>query len=374
MRTHTSPVQIRHMLANKPPIRVIAPGRTYRSDSDMTHTPMFHQVEGLVIDETTHMGHLKGCLRDFVEAFFQVDDVPMRFRPSYFPFTAPSMEVDIGCSFEGGQLKIGGGHGWLEILGSGMVHPRVLKNGGIDPDKYQGFAFRHGHRSRGDAEIRHSRSQEFLRRRPPVAAPLWFRRSRHADALWWVGPMKITFDWLKRHLETDASVDDIADALNRIGLEVDHVADRARELEPFIVGYVVEAKQHPNADKLRVCLVDNGTETVQVVCGAPNARTGMKGVFAASGLTIPGTGMKLKPSEIRGEPSNGMLCSEREMGLPTSMTVLSSWLTMRSWARRLPPIWAWTMRCWISPSRRIAATAWVCGVLRVIWRRPVWAA
>ena len=141
LRTHTSPVQIRHMLDSKPPLRVIVPGRTYRSDSDMTHTPMFHQVEGLVVDETTHMGHLKGCLRDFVEAYFQVDNVPMRFRPSYFPFTSPSMEVDIGCSFEGGQLKIGAGHTWLEILGSGMVHPQVLKNGGIDPDRYQGFAF-----------------------------------------------------------------------------------------------------------------------------------------------------------------------------------------------------------------------------------------
>ncbi|MBC6441222.1 MAG: phenylalanine--tRNA ligase subunit alpha [Rhodospirillales bacterium] len=141
LRTHTSPVQIRHMLDSEPPLRIIAPGRTYRSDSDMTHTPMFHQVEGLVIDETTHLGHLKGCLRDFVEAFFQVDNVPMRFRPSYFPFTSPSMEVDIGCSFEGGELKIGAGDEWLEILGSGMVHPNVLRNGGIDPDRYQGFAF-----------------------------------------------------------------------------------------------------------------------------------------------------------------------------------------------------------------------------------------
>ncbi|MBN34804.1 MAG: phenylalanine--tRNA ligase subunit alpha [Rhodospirillaceae bacterium] len=141
LRTHTSPVQIRHMMKSEPPIRIIAPGRTYRSDSDMTHTPMFHQVEGLVIDETAHLGHLKGCLRDFVEAFFQVDNVPMRFRPSYFPFTAPSMEVDIGCSFEGGELKIGAGDDWLEILGSGMVHPNVLRNGGIDPDRYQGFAF-----------------------------------------------------------------------------------------------------------------------------------------------------------------------------------------------------------------------------------------
>ena len=129
------------MMKSEPPIRIIAPGRTYRSDSDMTHTPMFHQVEGLVIDETAHLGHLKGCLRDFVEAFFQVDNVPMRFRPSYFPFTAPSMEVDIGCSFEGGELKIGAGDDWLEILGSGMVHPNVLRNGGIDPDRYQGFAF-----------------------------------------------------------------------------------------------------------------------------------------------------------------------------------------------------------------------------------------
>ena len=141
LRTHTSPVQIRTMLSGKPPIRVLVPGRTYRCDSDMTHTPMFHQVEGLVIDETTHMGHLKGCLIEFVRAFFEVDDVPVRFRPSFFPFTEPSAEVDIGCSREGGELKIGPGAGWLEILGCGMVHPNVLKNCGIDPDRYQGFAF-----------------------------------------------------------------------------------------------------------------------------------------------------------------------------------------------------------------------------------------
>ena len=141
LRTHTSPVQIRHMLAHRPPMRVVAPGRTYRSDSDMTHTPMFHQLEGLAVDRALHMGHLKGCLRDFVAAFFQRDDVPMRFRPSYFPFTTPSMEVDIGCSFEGGVLRIGEGRGWMEILGSGMIHPTVMKNGGLDPDRCQGFAF-----------------------------------------------------------------------------------------------------------------------------------------------------------------------------------------------------------------------------------------
>jgi phenylalanyl-tRNA synthetase alpha chain len=141
LRTHTSPVQIRTMMAAKPPLRIIAPGRTYRCDSDQTHTPMFHQVEGLAISEDIHFGHLKGCLIDFCRAFFEVDDVPLRFRPSFFPFTEPSAEVDIGCSREGGELRIGGGGDWLEVLGCGMVHPNVLRNCQIDPDRYQGFAF-----------------------------------------------------------------------------------------------------------------------------------------------------------------------------------------------------------------------------------------
>jgi phenylalanyl-tRNA synthetase alpha chain len=141
LRTHTSPVQIRTMQAEKPPLRIIAPGRTFRCDSDMTHTPMFHQVEGLVVDKTTHMGHLKGCLIEFCRAFFEVPDVPVRFRPSHFPFTEPSAEVDIGCSRAGGELKIGAGGDWLEILGCGMVHPKVLEAGNIDPAEYQGFAF-----------------------------------------------------------------------------------------------------------------------------------------------------------------------------------------------------------------------------------------
>ncbi len=141
LRTHTSPVQVRTMRSVAPPIRIIVPGRTFRSDHDATHSPMFHQVEGLVIDEATHMGHLKGCLIEFCRAFFDIDDLPVRFRPSYFPFTEPSAEVDIGCSRDGGGLKIGAGGGWLEILGSGMVHPKVLANCGIDPARYQGFAF-----------------------------------------------------------------------------------------------------------------------------------------------------------------------------------------------------------------------------------------
>lgn len=141
LRTQTSPVQIRTMISQKPPIRIIAPGRTYRSDYDMTHTPMFHQVEGLVIDKATHMGHLKGCLIEFCKTFFDVDELPARFRPSFFPFTEPSAEMDIGCTRKGGGLKIGAGDDWLEILGCGMVHPKVLQNCGIDPDEYQGFAF-----------------------------------------------------------------------------------------------------------------------------------------------------------------------------------------------------------------------------------------
>lgn len=141
LRTHTSTVQIRHMLANKPPCKIICMGRVYRSDWDMTHTPVFHQMEGLVIDKATHMGHLKGCLMDFVRAYFEIDDLPVRFRPSFFPFTEPSAEMDIGCSRKDGGLKIGAGDSWLEILGCGMVHPNVLKNCGLDPEEYQGFAF-----------------------------------------------------------------------------------------------------------------------------------------------------------------------------------------------------------------------------------------
>ena len=141
LRTHTSPVQIRTMQKIKPPLRVIVPGRTYRSDHDSTHSPMFHQCEGLVIGDNLNMSHLKGCLIEFCRVFFGVDDLPVRFRPSYFPFTEPSAEVDIGCSKKNGELKIGSGDEWLEILGSGMVNPRVLENCGIDPKEHQGFAF-----------------------------------------------------------------------------------------------------------------------------------------------------------------------------------------------------------------------------------------
>ena len=146
LRTHTSPVQVRTMQNGQtdnsgPPFRFIAPGRTYRCDSDQTHTPMFHQVEGLVVDETTHMGHLKYTLEAFLAAFFEVSDISIRFRPSYFPFTEPSMEIDMPCRRDGDRLIVGEGDDWMEIGGSGMVNPHVLRHAGIDADKYQGFAF-----------------------------------------------------------------------------------------------------------------------------------------------------------------------------------------------------------------------------------------
>jgi phenylalanyl-tRNA synthetase alpha chain len=141
LRTHTSPVQVRTMLDSKPPIRIIVPGRTYRSDYDSTHTPMFHQVEGLLIDESSNMAHLKGCLIDFLRDFFEIKDLKYRFRPSYFPFTEPSAEMDIAFIKKDNVIKIGEGDEWLEVLGCGMVNPKVLQNCNIDPTKYQGFAF-----------------------------------------------------------------------------------------------------------------------------------------------------------------------------------------------------------------------------------------
>ena len=141
LRTHTSPVQIRTMMGQEPPIRIIAPGRVYRSDSDATHTPMFHQIEGLVIDKGIHLGHLKWTLETFLKAFFERDDVVLRLRPSYFPFTEPSVEVDVGYSVVKGKRVIGGSEGWMEVLGSGMVHRKVIENCGLDPNVWQGFAF-----------------------------------------------------------------------------------------------------------------------------------------------------------------------------------------------------------------------------------------
>ena len=316
LRTHTSPVQIRTMQAKKPPIRVIIPGRTYRSDSDQTHTPMFHQVEGLVIDEDSHLGHLNWMLEEFCKAFFEVDQVQMRFRPSYFPFTEPSIEVDIRCKRDKGEVRFGEGDDWLEILGCGMVHPNVMRNCGLDPDEYQGFAWGMGIdriamlkygmpdlRAFFDADVRWLNHYGFRPLDIPTLAG-------------GVSCVKFTLAWLKEHLDTDEPLTAIVDRLTMIGLEVEHVDDRGKALAPFTIARVVSAEQHPNADRLRVCMVDTGAgDPVQVVCGAPNARTGMTGVFVPPGAFIPGKSMTLGIGKIRGVESRGMLVSECELQL-----------------------------------------------------------
>ena len=182
LRTHTSPVQVRTMLSQKPPIRVICPGRTYRTDFDQTHTPMFHQVEGLVIDQSATLANLKWVLEEFCKAFFEVPKVGMRFRPSFFPFTSPSMEVDIQCRRSGGEIRFGEGEDWLEILGCGMVHENVLTNCGIDPGGLSGLRLGHGDRPRGDAEVRHAGPARPVRRRSALDQPLRLQAARHADA------------------------------------------------------------------------------------------------------------------------------------------------------------------------------------------------
>ncbi len=182
LRTHTSPVQIRTMMSQKPPIRVIIPGRTYRCDSDQTHTPMFHQVEGLVIDKGAHLGHLKWILEEFCKAFFEVDQVKMRFRPSFFPFTEPSLEVDIQCRRDKGEIRFGEGEDWLEILGCGMVHPNVLHQLRPRPRGVSGLRLGHGHRPHRHAEIRHAGSARLLRGRHALARPLRLPPARPADA------------------------------------------------------------------------------------------------------------------------------------------------------------------------------------------------
>ena len=180
------------MLTQKPPIRVICPGRTYRSDSDQTHTPMFHQVEGLVIDKGSHLGHLKWILEEFCKAFFEVDSVKMRFRPSFFPFTEPSLEVDIQCRRDKGEIRFGEGEDWLEILGCGMVHPNVLRNCGLDPDEYQGFAWGMGIDRIAMLKYGMPDLRAFFEADVRWLAHYGFRAARFPDARGGIEPVKFT--------------------------------------------------------------------------------------------------------------------------------------------------------------------------------------
>ncbi len=296
LRTHTSPVQIRTMQNGKPPFRIIAPGRVYRSDSDATHTPMFHQIEGLVIDKAITMGHLKWTLETFLKAFFERDDIVLRMRPSYFPFTEPSAEVDVGWSIEKGR-RVVGGIGRLDG-GAGQRHgpsagDRRLR---ARPRRMAGLRLRHRRRPAGDAQIWDGRSARLLRRRPSLDEALRLPLPRRAYAQRRSGRMKFSLSWLKDHLDTDADAATVAETLTRIGLEVEGVENPAEALTPFRIARVLTAERHPQADKLQVLTVDTGDgEALQVVCGAPNARAGTGRRVRRPGHLC--AGQRLRPEE-----------------------------------------------------------------------------
>src|SRR5690606_1586718 len=342
LRTHTSGVQVRYMRdllegGGQPPLRMIAAGKVYRSDSDQTHSPMFHQVEGLLVDEHSTFADLKGTLSEFVRAFFE-RDFQMRFRPSYFPFVEPGAEVDIAWQQPDGSVR------WLEVLGCGMVHPNVLRNCGIDPERYTGFAFglgveRFAMLRYGGNDLRAFFENEvgFLRQfaggrglgirdwgfvpgpapRPGIDAQDESRipnpESRH--------PMKFSENWLRSHVSTLANRDGLAATLTAIGLEVEEVTALGDGLAGVVVGRIVEAVRHPEADRLQVCKVDIGNgEPLQIVCGAPNARVGLAAPLATVGSNVGG--MSIKPAKLRGVESFGMLCSAKELGLDSDASGL----------------------------------------------------
>src|SRR5690606_6895463 len=337
LRTHTSGVQVRYMGDHRPPLRMIAAGKVYRSDSDQTHSPMFHQVEGLLVDEHSTFADLKGTLSEFVRAFFE-RDFQMRFRPSYFPFVEPGAEVDIAWQQPDGSVR------WLEVLGCGMVHPNVLRNCGIDPERYTGFAFglgveRFAMLRYGGNDLRAFFENEvgFLRQfaggrglgirdwgfvpgpapRPGIDAQDESRipnpESRH--------PMKFSENWLRSHVSTLANRDGLAATLTAIGLEVEEVTALGDGLAGVVVGRIVEAVRHPEADRLQVCKVDIGNgEPLQIVCGAPNARVGLAAPLATVGSNVGG--MSIKPAKLRGVESFGMLCSAKELGLDSDASGL----------------------------------------------------
>jgi phenylalanyl-tRNA synthetase beta chain len=302
LRTHTSPMQVRYARTHQPPIKVIAPGRTYRVDSDATHSPMFHQVEGLWIDEGVSFADLKGVYTDFVRRFFESDDLQVRFRPSFFPFTEPSAEIDM--MFTSGPNK----GKWLEISGAGQVHPTVVRNFGLDPERYTGFAFWLGARSAHDASLWGGRPAPVLRGRPALPAPVQlggWERTRNAILRTVAACLCGSAD----------NSDELAARLTMSGLEVEGDEPVAPAFTGVVVAQVKSVSKHPNADKLTVCEVDDGTGMLkQIVCGAPNVAAGIRVPCARVGAVLPGD-FKIKEAKVRGVESQGMLCSARELGL-----------------------------------------------------------
>ena len=339
---------------------MIAPGRVYRSDSDATHTPMFHQVEGLVIDRAIHLGHLKWTLETFLKAFFERDDVVLRMRPSYFPFTEPSAEVDVGWSMEKGRRVVGGSEGWMEVLGSGMVHPRVIANCGLDPDEWQGFAFGTGVdrlamlkygmddlRAFFDGDMRWLKHYGFR----ALDVPTLSRRE------WAHEVHPVVAEGASRHRR---SAREIADKLTAIGLEVEERRQPGRSAGAVQVAKVLTADKHPQADKLQVLTRRCRRRRRCRSCAArPMPAPGMLGVFGPPGAYVPGSDLTLKVAAIRGVEAHGMMCSVRELQLGDEhdgIIELAGDAPVGASFRRLMP--GSTIRCSTSTSRPTGRTAW----------------
>ena len=290
LRTHTSPMQTRAMEAQEPPLYIVIPGKVYRRDSDATHTPMFHQVEGLAVDEDITLADLQGVLLEFARAIFGPER-EIRLRPHYFPFTEPSVEVDVSCFDCGGTgvLPDGArdnlckGSGWIEILGSGMVDPNVFGFVGLRPRALPGLRVRDGHRAHRDAQARRPRPAHVLRQRRPLPGAV---------------RMRVPVAWLREYCSPDLSTAEIAERFDLTGTEVARI-ERVGVGDPdgFVVGRVLEAEQHPDADRLTVCKVDVGEgEPETIVCGAPNVAAGQIVAVARPGAVMP-DGTKLGRGE-----------------------------------------------------------------------------
>ncbi len=304
LRTHTSPVQIRALQERGAPLAVIAPGRVYRSDSDMTHSPMFHQLEGLVVGENISFANMKAALHGFLQAFFE-RDVGMRLRPSYFPFTEPSAEVDMSCVFcDGAGCRICKHTGWLEVSGCGMVHPNVLKASGVDPERYTGYAFGAGidrlamlRYGVNDLRLFFENDLRFLRQ---------FRALQR---------MKVPYSWLAEWVPVPWQASELGARLTMAGFELEALEQAAPAFTGVVVAEILSAERHPQADKLQVCRVSTGSgEPLQIVCGASNARAGLKSALAVVGAQLPGD-LSIKAAKLRGVESQGMLSSAKELGL-----------------------------------------------------------
>ena len=306
-------MQIRALRAarDRLPLAVIAPGRVYRMDSDATHTPMFHQVEGLLVDEGVSFANLKSILHGFMEAFFE-RDLAMRLRPSYFPFTEPSAEVDITCVECGGSgCRLCKHTGWIEVLGCGMVHPNVLAACGVDAGTYTGLCLRHGHRSPCHAALRRERPAPVLRERPAVPAAVPRRLV-----------MKLPLSWLAEWVEIPWDTAGAGAPLTASGFEVEGMEPAHRRSPAWWLAEIVAIAPHPEADKLRICRSRRrGSAAADRLRRGQCASSALKVPLAQVGAMLPGD-LEIKAAKLRGVESAGMLCSAKELGLAQRSTGL----------------------------------------------------